>query len=373
MTRSTEHRDAIVVGGGQAGLAVGYHLAEQGRDFSILEAAAQPAAAWRDRWDSLRLFTPVRYDSLPGKPFPGDPDSYPGRDDVVAYLTDYARDFDLPVELNSPVRSVKANEDGYLVELDDRAYEADQVVIATGPFRVPRVPAVASQLHDAVVHFHSSGYRTPSALPPGPVLVVGGGNTGFQIAQELSATHEVHLSIGTRQTALPQRLFGRDLFTFLEKTGLMAQTVGSRLGQRLKDRDTLIGSRPRSLRRKHGVTLRPRTTAAAGDSVSFEDGTTLGVSSVIWATGFELGHSFVHAPVFDEQGQVIHRRGVTESPGLYFLGLPWLHTRGSALLGWVKDDAEHLAEQIRAFPASATTQPQPAVAATTSNPIGEHA
>ena len=373
MTRSTERRDAIVVGGGQAGLAIGYYLAEQGRDFSILEAAAQPAAAWRDRWDSLRLFTPARYDSLPGKRFPGDPDSYPGRDDVVAYLTDYARDFDLPVELNSPVRSVKPNEDSYLVELDGRAYEADQVVIATGPFQVARIPAIASQLHDAVVHFHSSDYRTPSALPPGPVLAVGGGNTGFQIAEELSATHEVHLSTGTRQTPLPQRLFGRDLFTFLDKTGLMAKTVDSRLGQRLKDRDTLIGSRPRSLQRKHGVTLRPRATAAAGDSVSFEDGTTLGVSSVIWATGFELDHSFVHAPVFGEQGQLIHRRGVTESPGLYFLGVPWLHTRGSALLGFIKDDAQYLAERIRAHADSVPSRPAPAAAPATPLPTGERA
>jgi putative flavoprotein involved in K+ transport len=372
MTRSTERRDAIVVGGGQAGLAIGYHLAEQGRDFSILEAAAQPAAAWRDRWDSLRLFTPVRYDSLPGKRFSGDPDSYPGRDDVVAYLTDYAREFDLPVELNSPVRSVKPNEDSYLVELDGRAYEAAQVVIATGPFQVPRVPAIADLLHEAVVHFHSSEYRTPAAVPPGPVLVVGGGNTGFQIAEELSATHEVHLSIGTRQTPLPQRIFGRDLFTFLDKTGLMGKTLYSRLGQRLKDRDTLIGSRPRTLRRKHGVKLRPRTAAASGSTVSFEDDTQLDVSSVIWATGFSLDHSFVHAPVFDEQRQVIHQRGVTESPGLYFLGLPWMHTRGSALLGWVNDDAEYLAERIRAFPATTATRPQPTAAATSPNPIGEH-
>src|SRR3954452_7036559 len=141
MTRFTEHRDVIVVGGGQAGLAIGYFLAKQDRNFTILEATNEPAAAWRGRWDSLRLFTPVRYDSLPGRPFPGDPDSYPGRDDVVAYLTDYARDHELPVELDSRVQAVRpCDGGGFLVELADRSYEADQVVIATGPFQVPFTP-----------------------------------------------------------------------------------------------------------------------------------------------------------------------------------------------------------------------------------------
>src|SRR4051794_24366855 len=147
MTRTPEHRDVVVVGGGQAGLALGYYLAQQGLNFTILEAADQPAAAWRQRWDSLRLFTPVRYDSLPGKPFPGDPAGYPGRDDVVAYLTDYAEQLDLPVELSSPVRAVKPVDGRYLVETSGRTYEADQVVIATGPFGVPYTPPIAGGLH----------------------------------------------------------------------------------------------------------------------------------------------------------------------------------------------------------------------------------
>src|SRR3954466_2705523 len=138
-----DRREVIVVGGGQAGLAIGYLLARQGRRFTILEAADTPAAAWRERWDSLRLFTPVRYDSLPGRAFPGDPDTYPGRDDVVAYITDYARDFELPVEPNSRVRALRRGESGFVVELDDRTYEADNVVVATGPFQVPRVPGIA--------------------------------------------------------------------------------------------------------------------------------------------------------------------------------------------------------------------------------------
>jgi putative flavoprotein involved in K+ transport len=192
---------------------------------------------------------------------------------------------------------------------------------------------------------HSVSYRSPKQLPGGVAMVVGGGNTGFQIAAELASTRETHLSVGSRQMPLPQRLLGRDLFRYLEATGMMRTTVSSRIGRRMQDRDTLIGSSPRGLRRQ-GVGLRPRATAASGREIRFSDGSSLTVDSVIWATGFRLDHSWIDAPIFDDQGRVEHQRGVTASPGLYFLGLPWQHTRGSALLGWVKDDAQFIAEQI---------------------------
>jgi putative flavoprotein involved in K+ transport len=341
----TEHRDVVVIGGGQAGLAIGYFLARQRRDFTILDAATETAAAWRARWDSLKLFTPVRYDSLPGSAFPGDPDSYPGRDQVVAYLDDYVRRFELPLELDSRVLAVRAADGRFLVELADRTYVADQVVVATGPFQVPFTPPVAAGLAPEVTQVHSTEYRRPSQVPDGPVVVVGGGNTGYQIAEELVRSREVHLAIGARQTPLPQRILGRDVFRYLQALRLMDKTVDSRLAQRLKDRETLIGSSPRGARRQ-GIMLRPRVTGADGSTLTFADGSRQTAGTVIWATGFRLDHSVVELPVFDERGQVRHRRGVTDVPGLYFLGLPWLHTRGSALLGWVKDDAQHVADRI---------------------------
>jgi putative flavoprotein involved in K+ transport len=356
----TNHRDVVVVGGGQAGLAIGYHLAQQGTDFTILEAASEPAAAWRERWDSLKLFTSARYDSLPGMAFPGDPDRYPTRDEVADYLTDYAREFNLPVELNSRVRAVRRQSDGYVVELDDRAYAAQQVVIATGPFQTPFVPRIAENLGDDVVQMHSTGYRSPESVPDGRVLVVGGGNTGFQIAEELSAVREVHLSIGSRQTPLPQRILGRDLFWYLDATGLIGKTTASRIGKLMQKReDTLIGSNPRRARR-HGIELHGRAAAAAGSTVSFADGTALDVRGVIWATGFRVDHSWIDVPAFDDNGRAVHKRGVTTSPGLYFLGQLWQHTRGSALLGWVKDDAAYIAERVAAFRPTAASQPAPA-------------
>ena len=344
---ATHHRDVVVVGAGQAGLAIGYFLAQQGRHFTILEAADEPAPAWRGRWDSLKLFTSTRYDGLPGLAFPGDPDRYPTRDEVVAYLEDYANHFDLPVELNSRVRRIRKTDEAYLVELDDRTYVAEQVVIATGPFQVPFVPAIAEALDAGVTQLHSTDYRSPESIPDGRVLVVGGGNTGFQIAEELSASHEVHLSVGSRQTPLPQRILGRDLFWYLERTGLIRKTAASRIGRRMEGRDTLIGSTPRALRR-NGVEIHARAVAASGPTVRFSDDTELDAQAIVWATGFRVDHSWVDVPVFDDNGRGEHRRGVTKSPGLYFLGLSWQHTRGSALLGWVKDDAEYLAQEINA-------------------------
>jgi putative flavoprotein involved in K+ transport len=287
--------------------------------------------------------------------FPGDPDSYPDRDQVVGYLEDYARQFELPVVLDSRVLAVRRVDGGFEVELADRRYIAEQVVIATGPFQVPLTPPLASGLAPEVAQLHSSDYRRPEQLADGPVVVVGGGNTGYQIAEELVRSREVHLAIGARQTPLPQRFLGRDVFDYLERLGLMAKNVDSRLAQRLKDRETLIGSSPRGARRQ-GIRLRPRVTGAQSTALTFADGTQQPARTVIWATGFRLDHSFVQLPVFDAKGRAEHRRGVTAIPGLYFLGLPWLHTRGSALLGWVKDDAEYIAERI-AEHAATTNRP----------------
>ena len=354
MEKSSGSRvDVAVIGAGQAGLAIGYFLAKQGRRFTILEASDSIGAAWRGRWDSLVLFTPRRYDSLPGLPFPGDPDGYPGRDEVIDYLESYASAFGLPVQLNSPVQSVASTNDGFVLDLGERTLEADQVVVATGPFQVPNVPAFAVNLAPNVAQMHSTGYRRPSDVPEGTVVVVGGGNTGFQIAKELSATHSVHLAIGSRQTPLPQRLLGRDLFWWLTKTGLIKKTVESRIGSRARDRDTLIGSSTRDAKR-HGVEVKPRVVGASGGAVTFEDGSELDIDAVIWATGYRSEHGWINLPVFDQNGGVLHRRGVTDVPGLFFLGLTWQHTRGSALLGWVKDDAEFISERIAANAADHT-------------------
>ncbi len=349
--RAPKSYDVVVIGAGQAGLAIGYFLARQGKRFVILEGAGSVGAAWRARWDSLLLFTPRRYDSLPGLAFPGDPDGYPTRDEVIEYLERYAATFELPIELDAAVQSLTEKDGRFVVGLEDGSIEADQVVVATGPYQTPRVPEIAGRLAPEVFQTHSTGYLNPDDVPDGTVLVVGGGNTGFQIANELSATHRVQLSIGSRQMPLPQKLLGRDLFWWLTKLGLLEKTVESRFGRRMRDRDTLIGSSPRALKAS-GVQLKPRAAGASGQTIGFIDGSELQVDAVIWATGYRLDYSWINLPSGD--GLIPHKRGVTEVPGLYFLGLQWQYTRGSALLGWVKDDAEYIAGRIDAFERSQT-------------------
>jgi putative flavoprotein involved in K+ transport len=338
--------DVVVVGGSQAGLAMAWHLAQQGRRFVVLEAAPEVGHVWRSRWDSLKLFTPAQYDALPGMAFPAPADTYPTKDPVADYLQAYAKAFDLPVRLNARVTSLTRTDEGFEVRTADQTYRAREVVVATGPFQVPFIPPPATKLDTSVTQLHSADYHNPQALPDGPVLVVGGGNSGFQIAEELAATRTVDLSIATTYPMLPQRLAGRDLFWWLTRLGLLRVTVNSGPGRRMSRRDFVIGTNRKRLERA-GVRFRPRLVDAEGRTVRFADHRLLeDVGVVVWATGYRPDYAWMHIPGVVREGQVVHRRGVTEVPGLYFLGLSWQHTRGSALLGFVNDDAAYLADRI---------------------------
>jgi putative flavoprotein involved in K+ transport len=361
---SSDDVEVAVIGAGQAGLTMGYFLVRQGRRFVIFERADSIGSAWHERWESLTLFTARRYSALPGLPFPGDPEGYPTRDEVIAYLERYAETFQLPIELNSEAKKLEVSDEArFRLELEHRTITADRVVVATGPFQKPFVPKLAQKLSPDIFQTHAVGYRRPSDVPHGTVLVVGGGNTGFQIAKELSATHKVVLSVGSRQKPLPQRLLGRDLFWWLTKAGILNKNIESRLGRKLSTRDTLIGSSPRELKRRYDVELKPRAVDSDARTVRFEDGNELALDAVIWATGYRPDYSLIKLPILDDDGRLRHRRGVTDVPGLYFLGLTWQYSRGSALIGWVRDDAEFIAEQIAAHQASKAPAAQEKVGA----------
>ena len=339
--------DVIVIGASQSGLAVGYHLAQRGGGrFVILDAGSDIGQVWRSRWDSLRLFTPAQYSGLPGKDFPARKDTYPSKDDVASYLESYVSDFD------SPSGSTRTSRHSPCPKGDTswRPRTGSSVRITSslrrGPFQVPFVPPVAGDLDDTVFQVHSADYRDPAQIPDGEVLVVGGGNSGFQIAQELAATRKVSLAVGQRIPSLPQRLLGKDLFWWLSGVGFMKVSTDSRLGRKLAKRDVLIGSSARGLRRS-GVTMRGRLTSAAGRRVVFGDGTEQDVDAIIWATGYRSDFSWIEIPAIKAaNGTIVHRRGVTDASGLFFVGLPWQHTRGSALIGFVKDDAAFIAGRI---------------------------
>ncbi len=354
--------DVAVVGGGQAGLAMAWHLTRQRLRFVVLDADPEIGHTWRSRWDSLTLFTPAQHNGLPGMPFPGRPDTYPTKDPVADYLQAYAAAFNLPIRLNARVTWLSKTAEGFEIHTRDEILRARQVVVATGPFQVPYVPPAAQRMDGSVTQLHSAEYRNPRALPAGPVLVVGGGNSGFQIAEELAATRRVDLSIATSAPMLPQRLAGKDVFWWLTRLRLMRVTTQSRLGRRLSSRpDFVIGSSRRRLQAA-GVRFRPRVAGADRRTVRFTDGTSLDAGIVVWATGYRSDYSWIDIPGVIGDGKVIHRQGVTEVPDLYFLGLPWQHTRGSALLGFVHDDAAYLAgliaTQARAPHADARPAPE---------------
>jgi putative flavoprotein involved in K+ transport len=352
--------DVLVIGAGQSGLALGYHLQRTDLRFALVFAAPRLGAVWRSRWKSLRLFTPAEFCSLPGLSFPAPDGTYPGKDDVAGYLETYSCTFDLPVQLSTQVRSLTRDGDGtFAATTDDGTIVARQVVVATGPFQEPLMPALASNLSPTVAQMHSAAYQQPDVLPTGRVLVVGAGNSGMQIAEEVARSgRQVWLAVGSRPRTVRQRPLGKDLFWWLTRTGLINKPSDTRLAARFRTRELVIGVSWRSLR-SAGVTLRPRLTGADGTAAHFADGSRQDVDAVVWATGFRPDYDWldIDGAVVDEAP--MHARGISPVPGLSFLGLPWQHTRGSALLGFVEDDAAWLAQRLVAH---ARTAPLPTAA-----------
>ena len=343
----TERFDALVIGGGQAGLAVGQQLAARDLDFAILDAAPRVGDAWRQRWDSLRLFTPAAYSGLPGLPFPAPPHHLPDKDEVADYLARYAERFELPVRSATRVDALRREGGRYVVQAGDRRFEADAVVVATGPFQRPRVPALAARLAPDVHQLHSSRYRSPFDLADGPALVVGAGNSGVQIAQELARFRRVWLA-GRDVGRIPRRVLGRDVYDWLWPV-LARASVDTRLGRRIRARtrrgDPLVGIGPRAIA-DAGVARVGRVTDVRDGRPSC-DGAAIDARVVVWCTGFAPDYGWIALPVLDAEGRPRHRRGIaTDAPGLCFAGLRFQHTLTSALLGGVGADAAFVAAEV---------------------------
>jgi putative flavoprotein involved in K+ transport len=348
-----EQFDTIVVGGGQAGLSVGYYLKKRGRPFVILDANERIGGSWRTRtWDSLRLFTPARYDGLPGWPFPAPGWSYPTARETADYLEAYAARFDLPVRLGTAVQRLTKVGERFVAECGDRRFEAASVVVATGYYGVPSVPEFASALDPRIVQMHSSEYRDPSQLRPGDVLLVGAGNSGADIAMEVSATHRTWLS-GPDKGEVPFRIDSRLARFVLPVLWFVAShvlTVKTPLGR--KARPHVLASGAPRIRvksddlREAGVETVPRVSGVQDGLPVLEDGRVMDVSNVIWCTGFRQDYGWIDVPVFDGDCLPVHERGVVSEPGLYFVGLDFLHSFASENVGGVYRDAKHIVRHI---------------------------
>lgn len=352
-----EHFNTVVVGGGQAGLATGYHLKGLGVGHVILDENEEVGAAWRNRWDSLRLFTPGRYDSLPGMPYPGPPHSLPGKDDIADYLKAYAARFELPVRTGVKVNRVTADRHQYLVETGDGPVQANNVVVATGGFHNPRLPDFSSDLDPDIVQMHSSDYRKPSQVKKGPVLVVGAGQSGAEIALDLVEHHQVWLSGEDHgeEPSRPGSAADRLISPIMVFAATKVINVANPIGRKVRDHflypprgiPRAGGTRKRVL--EAGIEWVGRTTGAEAGRPKLEDGAVLNVATVIWCTGFRPDYGWIDLPVFDDYGYPIQERGVVKSqPGLYFMGLLFQRTLSSALIVGVGRDAQYIADQIKA-------------------------
>ena len=366
-TQSGNHRvDTLVIGGGQAGLVIGHGLAQHGVDFVILDASERIGDAWRNRWDSLRLFTQARMNGLPGMAFPAPGGEFVGKDDVADFLETYAKTMRLPVRSGIRVKALSTDGDQFVVDTTEETFRANNVIVAMADYQKPRTPEFAADLDSSIVQMHSSEYKNPTQLQDGPALIVGLGNSGADIAYETANTHPTIVS-GTDNGAIPFFLegwFGRHLGTRLIRLAMVKiLNTSTPIGRRVRPRmlhsgPPLVRIRPKELK-KAGVERVERIAGIENGMPVTTDGTRLEVSNVIWCTGYRTGFNWIDLPVFDDDGHPIHTRGiVTAQPGLYFVGLYFLHSVWSETITGVQPDARYVVDHLIENRSSTTNQEQ---------------
>jgi putative flavoprotein involved in K+ transport len=353
-----ERIDTVIIGAGQAGLSVGYHLARRGRAFVILERHARIGDSWRMRWDSLRLFTPARFDGLVGMPFPASRKTFPTKNAMADYLESYAARFELPVRTGTSVERVWREGDHYLVQTGDQLIEAENIVIAMASYQAPRIPDFAGQLSPDIVQMHSTEYRNLAQLRPGAVLIVGAGNSGAEIGLETAkaglktyvsgrATGEVPFRF---DTAVAHHVLSPIMFRFIFHRVL---TVATPIGRKVRPK--MLGGGAPLIRTKErnlldaGATRVPRTLGARDGMPVLADGRVLEVANVVWCTGFHPGLSWLDLPIFDSAGEPRQQRGIVPGePGVFFVGQHFQFAMSSTMIHGVGRDAEFIVDAVTA-------------------------
>ena len=354
--RELERIHTVIIGGGQSGLSVGYHLARRGLPFVILDANARVGDSWRHRWDSLRLFTPARFNGLDGWPFPAAPDVFPTKDEMADYLESYAAHFSLPVRARTRVTKLSKRDGAFIVDTDSGSIAADQVVVAMATYQASRIPRLAKELDPSIVQLHSGAYRNPAQLREGGVLLVGAGNSGAEIAIEVARTHRTWMS-GRDVGEVPFRIsswVGQHLLAPFVLRVLFHRilTVNTPLGRKVRPGvlsrgGPLIRTR-RSNLRTAGVERVARVAGVKDGWPVLTDGRVMSdVANVIWCTGYHAGFDWIDLPVLDEDGEPRHERGLVASePGLYFVGLHFLYALSSTMIHGVGRDASRVVDAI---------------------------
>lgn len=350
----TEHIETVIIGAGQAGLSTGYHLARQGRPFVILEADNRVGDVWRKRFDSLKLYSPAWGDGLPGMAFPAPAWSFPTGKEMGDYLEAYAARFDLPVHTGVRVDGLAKARDRYFVSWDDGQFEADNVVVASGTFDKPIVPEFASELDPRIRQLHSAHYQNPSQLQEGAVLIVGAAHSGADIALEVAGSHATILSGPDRgQTPFrPESMRARLIMPVMFFMFHNVLTLRTPIGRKMQPKVRAHGGPLLRVKREDllaaGVERVHTKTVGVEDGMPvLEDGRVLDVANVVWCTGFGKDLAWIEIPVAGEDGWPAQNRGVVESsPGLYFVGLPFLYAFASMFVGGVGRDAEYVGKHI---------------------------
>lgn len=340
--------DFVVIGAGQAGLAIGKKLKDRGYNYVILDSSKEIGASWLKRWDSLKLFTPTEFNHLEGFPFPMKDGEYPDKYEVADYFKKYVDYFNLPVQLNTLVKSIEKKVDTYFIHTSQGDLRSKAVVVATGPFHTPFTPKCSSKINENVLQLHSKQYLNTDQLQDGDCLVVGGGDSGFQILQEVANTgRKVYFSGPSKVQTIPQQILGKTLWWWFDKLGVLSVNKYSWIGKKLsKTMQPIIGTDVKGILNMPNVTRVDRTTDANENEIFFGNKSINGIRNIIWSTGFRPNFSWIKDIQLDDEGYPKNYRGVSETPGLFFIGLPWMYTRGSATLGGVAKDATYLIDKI---------------------------